>query len=224
MEIKWWGKVKGQHGYTQMMFSALFALLLLVPGAGAWVSLFDGETVAGWQEVTGRAFPAGAWKVEDGCLRTVVVKEGGFQDIRTVRTFREFELEFEWKIEPGGNSGVKYLIERVDEWQGPKGRMARGRGPEYQLIDDDANEDSKGNPAKQTGSLYGKLAPSRHVMKPAGEFNVSRIVVRGGRVEHWLNGVKVLEYPHAAVESPIVLQNHSSVVWFRKIRVLDLIL
>jgi len=205
-----------------MIFSAALAMLLL-QGTGAWVSLFDGHTPAGWLEVTGRAFPTGAWTVEDGCLRAIVVKEGGFQDIRTVRTFREFELEFEWKIEPGGNSGVKYLIEKVDEWQRKDGRMARGRGPEYQLIDDEVNADSKGNPAKQTASLYGKLAPARPMAKPAGEFNVSRIVVRGGRVEHWLNGVKVLEYAHEAVESPIVLQNHSSVVWFRKIRVLDLI-
>ena len=204
------------------MFSALMTVLLL-QGAGAWVPLFDGETAAGWQEVTGRAFPTGAWKVEDGCLRAVVVKEGGFQDICTVRTFREFELEFEWKIEPGGNSGVKYLIEKVDEWPRKDGRMARGRGPEYQLIDDDVHTDSKGRPEKQTGSLYGKLAPSRRMAKPAGEFNVSRIVVRDGRVGHWLNGVKVLEYAREAVESPIVLQNHSSVVWFRKLRVLDLI-
>ncbi len=211
-----------QHGYTLEMLSAVVALLLF-QGAGAWVSLFDGLSPAGWQEVTGRQFPAAAWKVEDGCLRAMVVKEGGFQDIATVRKFREFELEFEWKIEPGGNSGGKYLIEKVDEWQREKGRMARGRGPEYQLIDDDVHSDSKGNPAKQTASLYGKLAPAQRLAKPAGEFNLSRIVVRGGRVEHWLNGVKVLEYKREAVESPIVLQNHSSAVWFRKIRVLDLI-
>ena len=204
------------------MLSAVFALLLF-QGTGAWVPLFDGESPAGWQEVTGREFPAAAWKVEDGCLRAMVVKEGGFQDIRTIRKFREFELEFEWKIEPGGNSGVKYLIEKVDEWDRGKGRMARGRGPEYQLIDDDVNSDSKGNPAKQTASLYGKRAPAQRLAKPAGEFNLSRIVVRAGRVEHWLNGVKVLEYKREAVESPIVLQNHSSAGWFRKIRVVDLI-
>ncbi|HEY3441399.1 MAG TPA: DUF1080 domain-containing protein [Paludibaculum sp.] len=209
------------------MFSAALVLLLMLQPAPApapaWVSLFDGVSPAGWQEVTGRAFPTNCWKVEEGCLRAIVVKEGGFQDIRTIRTFREFELEFEWRIEPGGNSGVKYLIEKVDEWQRKDGRMARGRGPEYQLIDDDVNPDSKGNPAKQTASLYGKLAPSQRLAKPAGEFNLSRIVVRDGHVEHWLNGVKVLQYDRQMVESPIVLQNHSSAVWFRKIRVLDLI-
>jgi len=212
-----------QRGYTQEMFSAALALLLTLQPAPTWVSLFDGETPAGWQEVTGRDFPGTCWKVEDGCLRAIVVKEGGFQDIRTIRTFRDFELEFEWKIEPGGNSGVKYLIDKVDQWQRQDGRMARGRGPEYQLIDDDVNADSKGNPAKQTASLYGKLAPAQRLAKPAGEFNLSRIVVRDGHVEHWLNGVKVLQYDRPMVESPIVLQNHSSAVWFRKIRVLDLI-
>jgi len=189
----------------------------------SWASLFDGTSPAGWQEVTGKAFPTVAWTIEDGCLRAVAVKQGGFQDIRTVQMFREFELEFEWKIEPGGNSGVKYLIENVDEWQGPHGRMARGRGPEYQLIDDEVNADSKGKPAKQTASLYGKLAPASHPVKPAGEFNVSRIVVREGRVEHWLNGVRVLDYRREVVESPIVLQHHGSAVWFRNIRVLHLI-
>ena len=147
--------------------------------------------------------------------------EGGFQDLRTADTFLNFEFEFEWKIEPGANSGVKYLIEKVDEWkpkQGP-GYNARGRGPEYQIIDDDHNDDSRGNPSKQTASLYGVAAPSAHVAKPAGEFNVSRIVVDHGRVEHWLNGVKVLEYQRPVRESPIVLQNHHSTVWFRNLRV-----
>ena len=204
------------------MLTALVALLLL-EGPGAWISLFDGRTPAGWQEVTGQPFPSGCWTVEDGCLRARAVKDGGFSDIATVRKFRDFDLEFEWKIEPGGNSGVKYLLERVDQWPRKDGRMARGRGPEYQLVDDDLNPDSKGIPVKQTASLYGKLAPSRRMARPAGEFNLSRIVVRAGHVEHWLNGVKVLEYAHDPAESPIVLQNHSSAAWFRRIRVIDLI-
>ncbi len=198
----------------------LLLWLLLLQAASPWVSVFDGRTTQGWLEVTGKPFPAQSWKVEDGCLRTLVV-EGGFQDLRTADTFLNFEFEFEWKIEPGANSGVKYLIEKVDEWkpkQGP-GYNARGRGPEYQIIDDDHNDDSRGNPSKQTASLYGVAAPTARVAKPAGEFNLSRIVVDHGRVEHWLNGVKVLEYQRPVRESPIVLQNHHSTVWFRNLRI-----
>ncbi|WP_321474892.1 DUF1080 domain-containing protein [uncultured Paludibaculum sp.] len=203
--------------YTQEMLALL--LLLMQPPVPP-VSLFDGHSSAGWLEVTGQPFPSKSWVVEDGCLKARVV-DGGFQDIRTEATFREFELEFEWKIEPGGNSGVKYLIDKVDTWKAKTGEgiNARGRGPEYQLIDDDMNADSKGNPRKQTASLYGKIAPATHAAKPAGEFNASRIVVRGGHVEHWLNGVKELEYEAPVKDSPIVLQNHHSAVWFRNIRI-----
>lgn len=207
--------------YTREMLALL--LLLLQPVSqpvSAWTSLFDGHTATGWLEVDGQPFPSKSWAIEDGCLKARVV-DGGFQDIRTQRTFRDFELEFEWKIEPGGNSGVKYLIDKVDVWK-PKtgaGMNARGRGPEYQLIDDDVNADSKGNPAKQTASLYGKIAPAQRSSRPAGEFNQSRIVVRAGHVEHWLNGIKELEYDKESKESPIVLQNHHSHVWFRNLRI-----
>lgn len=194
-------------------------LLLLLQAASPWVPLFDGKTTQGWLEVTGKPFPEKSWMIEDGCLRALVV-DGGFQDLRTEATFLNFELEFEWKIGPGANSGVKYLIEKVDEWpakQGP-GNNARGRGPEYQIIDDDNNDDSRGRPNKQTASLYGVAAPTAHLAKPAGQFNHSRIVVDHGRVEHWLNGVKVLEFQRPVRQSPIVLQNHHSVVWFRHLR------
>ena len=196
-------------------------LLSLLAAAAAWLPLFDGHTSAGWLEVTGQPFPAESWTIEDGCLKARV-KDGGFQDLRTAAEFLDFELEFDWKISSGGNSGVKYRIEKVDQWparEGP-GHHARGRGPEYQLSDDDLNPDSRGQPLRQTGSLYGKLAPASRATRPAGEFNQSRIVARQGHVEHWLNGVKVVEYDNAALRrGPIVLQNHHSEVWFRNLRI-----
>lgn len=203
----------------------MLALLLLflqpaAPPASQWISLFDGHSTAGWLEVDGRPFPSKSWSIQDGCLKANVV-EGGFQDLRTQRAFGDFELEFDWKIEPGGNSGVKYLIDKVDVWKAKTGEgdNARGRGPEYQLIDDDHNADSKGNPSKQTASLYGKIAPATRAARPAGEFNNARIVVRNGHVEHWLNGVRELEYDHPGKQSPIVLQNHHAQVWFRNLRI-----
>ncbi len=79
-----------------------------------WRSLFDGRTSAGWLEVTGAAFPK-TWTIEDGCLKALP-DPNGIQDIRTAETFRSFELEWEWKIGPAGNSGVKYLVHKTDRW------------------------------------------------------------------------------------------------------------
>jgi hypothetical protein len=182
--------------------------------AAPWTPLFDGHTTHGWVEADGLAFPEKSWRVDDGTLHSLVV-DGGFQDIRTERTFREFELEFEWKIAPGGNSGVKYFIEKVDKWKAPKGEgmNVRGRGSEYQLFDGEAKPDQR------AGALYGKIAPSKKAERPAGEWNQSRIVVTNGHVEHWLNGELVVRYDHAAMETPIVLQNHHSAAWFRNLRI-----
>jgi hypothetical protein len=190
--------------------TSLLLLLMVMP----WTPLFDGHTTSGWLQADGQPFPEKSWRVEDGALRSLVV-DGGFQDLRTEQSFREFELEFEWKIESGGNSGIKYFIEKVDHWKAPQGPglHVRGRGAEYQLFDGLAT------PATRSGALYNKIAPSRDMARPAGEWNTSRIVVADGHVEHWLNGVLVVRYEHAAVESPIVLQNHHSVAWFRNLRV-----
>lgn len=233
------------------------ALLLAVWGASAadpnqltaeerragWRLLFDGRTTAGWVEVTGKPFPSNCWRVEDGSLKALV-RTGGFQDIRTRESFHWFELQFDWKLLKAGNSGVKYLIQRMDEWTNAAGRQARARGLEYQLADD-ANADVGSDPTRVAGALYSLIAPSPRVMPRIGEFNHSLLVVRPGHVEHWLNGTKIVEFdPASAVvrkllqgdlpkgspadapltdSSPISLQNHSSEAWFRniKLRVLE---
>jgi hypothetical protein len=160
------------------------------------------------------------------------------QDIRTTGTYRNFEFEWEWKILAKGNSGVKYLIQKVDEWT-PKGRgrQARARGFEYQLADD-ANEEALNDPTRACGSLYSVIAPSPRIAPAIGTFNQSRLVVRGTHIEHWLNGKKVLEFDTAAPAAldllkslrkagppafpeagPISLQNHASEAWFRNLRI-----
>jgi hypothetical protein len=200
-----------------------------------WILLFDGKTSAGWQEITGKPFPANCWTIEDASLKALV-RTDGFQDIRTVATFRSFDLQFDWKILPDGNSGVKYRIQKVDEWTNAAGRQARARGLEYQLADD-RNEDAASDPRRVAGSLYSLIAPSPRVSPKIGEFNHSRILVRGTHVEHWLNGVKVVEFRTDAPEigkllhvegplieeGPISLQNHSSETWFRNIKIRELI-
>ncbi len=190
-------------------------------------------------EITGKPFPERCWRVEDGCLRALP-RHDGFQDIRTREAFRSFELEFDWKILKGGNTGVKYLIQRVDEWNNAQGRQARARGLEYQLADDGA-EGLDGGGRKVAGALYSLIAPVPRIPPRIGEFNHSRLVVRGTHVEHWLNGRKVVEFdtrrpdveklmrsdlpkdaaPGAplAAESPISLQNHDADAWFRNIKI-----
>ncbi len=189
---------------------------------GGWEALFNGHDVSKWQEVTGGPFPTAAWAIDDGCLRTVPSGDG-VQDLRTAAVFRSFELVWEWKVSPGANSGVKYFIRRIDKWASKtgKGYQARGRGAEYQIADDGGDRDASSNSAKSAASLYGRLAPNAaKQLRPVGEFNESKIVVHGNEVEHWLNGEKVLSYHEASPgESPIVLQNHNSVVWFCNIRI-----
>jgi hypothetical protein len=201
-----------------------------------WRLLFDGTATNGWIEITGRPFPE-TWRVEDGCLRAIPGAHGN-QDIRTEATFTDFELWFAWRILKDGNSGVKYLVQNTDRWTNAQGLQARARGPEYQLVDD-TSEDAQ-EPARKTGSLYSVYPPASHPARAPGEWNESQLVVRGNRVEHWLNGERVLAYGlddakvidllrmHRKGEdivrsSPIALQNHGTPAWFRdlKIRILE---
>jgi hypothetical protein len=219
------------------MRGCILLIVLILPAFSAdWTPLFDGRSTAGWMEITGKPFPNTCWKIEDGCLKSFP-NPTGMQDIRTVAVYHDFEFEWEWKMLARGNSGVKYLIQKVDEWT-PKdrGRQARARGLEYQMADD-ANDEAS-DPTRACGSLYSVFAPSPRVKPAIGEFNRSRIVVRGSRVEHWLNGVRVVAFQTGSPEllgvlgklrgakaeafpdgSPISLQNHASETWFRNIRI-----
>ena len=155
-----------------------------------WSLLFDGETTRGWQEITGKVFPSNCWAIEDNCLKALV-RLDGFQDIRTVKTFRSFDLRFDWKLLEGGNSGVKYKIQKVDEFVNAQGRQARARGLEYQLADD-KDPDAASDPRRVAGSLYSLIAPTPRMPPRIGVFNESRILVTGKHVEHWLNGQRVV--------------------------------
>jgi hypothetical protein len=207
-----------------------------------WRLLFDGKTANGWVEVTGKPFPTNCWTIDDGSLKSIVRSDGA-QDIRTTDSFGSFDLQFDWKLLAGGNSGVKYMVQRVDEWTNKAGRQARARGIEYQLADE--HHPDAADPVRRTGSVYSAIAPNPMLAPRLGSFNHSRIVVSKGRIEHWLNGTRVIDAAIDAAEvqkvlrgnrskkgepeqplveaSPISLQNHSSETWFRniKIRVLE---
>jgi hypothetical protein len=148
--------------------------------AEGWKLLFDGKTTAGWRGYKKDKCPDG-WQAVDGAL--VRVKGGG--DILTVDPFGDFELSLDWKVAPGGNSGIMY---RVAETKGAPYET----GPECQVLDDEKHGDGR-NPLTSAGSLYAVYGPSKKAAKPVGEWNRAKIVCKGNRIEHWLNGEKVVE-------------------------------
>lgn len=148
---------------------------------GAWKPLFDGTSSAAWRGYQTATMPAG-WAVENGAL----VKHGIAGDIMTRETFGDFELEIEWKLEKGGNAGIFYrATEEYDKiyWS----------GTEYQLLDD-ANAPDGRTRLTSAGAAYGLYPAAEGALKPAGEWQKTRIVIKKNHVEHWLNGVKVTEY------------------------------
>jgi 3-keto-disaccharide hydrolase len=208
------------------------ASALGAPGEG-WTDLFDGKSLDGWASLDGRA-PSGKWKVEDGVLHLTA---SGGADLYTTKEYRDFILEFEWKTTPGGNSGVKYRM----AWYGKE-----YLGPEYQILDDPKGAAPReGHGDAPTASLYAidwgdwSVDPRR----PAPQWNRSRIVARGTRLEHWLNGRRMVEADTSSEkflkgvaaskfarlgkfgQSPagrIMLQDHGAEVWFRSIRLREL--
>lgn len=202
--------------------------------AGGWKLLFDGTTTKGWHNFKSKTVRTNAWVAEGGWLHCLGKEAGG--DIISDREFDNFDLQWEWKNVPAGNSGLKYFV--LESRESPLGH-------EYQMIDDERNGDAKLAKGKRvTGSFYDVLKPERiDLAKPPGEINRSRIMVQGNHVEHWLNGAKVLEYACDSealktalqqskfkntkgfgekVKGHILLQDHHSEVWFRNIKIREL--
>lgn len=153
-----------------------------IAGAGStWRQLLPGEDLSAWRGWKSDGIPRG-WHLKDGML----TKEGEVDDLVTRDELGNFELELEWKLGAGGNSGIFYRGTREYHhiyWS----------APEYQLLDDAQAPDGK-NPLTSAASAYALYGPPRGIVKPAGEWNKTRIVVAGSHVEHWLNGQKVVEY------------------------------
>lgn len=225
---------------SQFMKSFLLALLPLSIGlslplsaaeAGKWTVLFDGTSTEHWRAYRGESFPNGGWKVEDGVLTSI--GSGDRVDIITRDDFTNFELELEWRVEARGNSGIFY---RVNE----EAKTIWHAAPEVQILDDG----SSGNTVQSAGSLYDLVAPSEQKrLRPVGEFNKTRLIVRGSQVEHWLNGEKIASYDLDDADlkekikkskfgkyddfgrtetGPIGLQHHGDTVGFRNIRIRQL--
>lgn len=196
---------------------------------GSWEVLFDGKSTDKWRGFKKEKFPSESWKVEDGVLKTIV---GNGTDIVTKEQYDNFELDLEWKVTPGANSGVMFRAsEKFDQlWF---------TGPEMQILDDDKHADGK-NPKTSAGALYALIAPKNKNLKPVGEWNQMKLIINGNHGEHWLNGRKIVEYelnspelneliakskfssmPRFAKEQTghIVLQHHHDEVWFRNVKI-----
>ncbi|WP_276500795.1 3-keto-disaccharide hydrolase [Terrimonas pollutisoli] len=197
-----------------------------------WQLLFDGKTTNGWRMYQNK--PADCWGVKNGelyCKGSETDKSDLRADIITKDQYENFELSIDWKIAPKGNSGIMY---HVTEEQ----NAAYLTGPEYQLIDDEGYPDKLENWQK-TGADYAMYTAVKNAAKPVGEYNTTKIVVKGAHREHWLNGVKVVEFEAwsddwkkrksegkwkdtpsygMAKKGYICLQDHGSGVWFKNIK------
>jgi hypothetical protein len=217
--------------------------------AAGWHLLFDGSTLAGWRGLGYDSVPTAHWKVVDGAIQKVASQHvprmpdgqpanGG--DLMTIGTFRDFELDFEWRVPPGANSGVKY---NVSEEISRRTANHAALGFEYQVLDDSLNEDNK-VATHRAGALYDIIAPNaeKH-LAPVGQWNRSRIILRGNHGEHWLNGRKIVSYDlgtprldsllaaskYRAVAGfadrragHIVLQDHGDAAWYRDLKIREL--
>jgi hypothetical protein len=205
-----------------------------------WALLWDGRTAEGWRGARLEGFPGHGWRMENGIL-TVLPSSGGESanggDIVTRTKFGDFELELDFKLTEGANSGIKYFVDT---------ELNKGAGSaigcEFQLLDDERHPDAKlgvkGN--RTLASLYDLIAPENTRFAGIGVWNRARIVVRGNHVEHWLNNQKTVEYERGtqmwralvayskyrdwpgfgeAREGHILLQDHGNEVSFRSIKI-----
>ncbi len=223
---------------NETIFSVLGAVVfgvaaVLAVSAGAadddgFVPLFDGKSLAGWVDGSGKPMASGGWVVEDGTLHLKHASRPG--NLLSEKEYENFILDWEWKLQKGGNNGVKYRVKRFD-----KGGLL---GPEYQMIDDASK--AAGKPYYQTAAIYNIQEPAADKpLNPPGEWNHSRVVADGTKLEHYLNGKLVAAIDTASDEwakrkgtskfskvqgfgegaGKIMLTDHTDAVWYRNIRI-----
>ena len=220
------------HSY-KITIIILFYLAGCSSKTNEWIILFDGQKVEGMRGYKMSDFPWQGWEIKDETLKTI--PGGKASDIITNKKFQDFELELEWKLESGGNSGIFYFATEKTNyiWE---------TAPEMQVLDDLEHTDGKRS-LTSAGSLYDLIVPDDVILKPLGEFNHVRIISKNKKISHWLNGSKVLEYeygdeafkklvakskfknmPHFAKSfiGSVGLQGDHGEVWYRDIRIREL--
>ena len=156
-----------------------------------WIVLFDGKSTAKLRGYQMDSFPTSCWQIRDHAL---VAKTGVPNiDFVTKESFRNFELEFDWKTSKAGNSGVFYHVKELSTHESGNGNSPNWLNNFEMQIQDDVDFPDK-EPKRSAGSLYDLIAPQNKTLKPVGEYNHMKLVVNGGHVEHWLNGTRVVEY------------------------------
>jgi hypothetical protein len=204
-----------------------------------WVSLFDGKTLNGWHNY-GKTTVGEAWKVEDGALYLDTTKKAGWQtaqggDIVSAEEYENFDLKLEWKIAPGGNSGIIFYVHEDTT----KYKYVWHTGPEMQVLDNDLHSDGK-IPKHRAGDLYDLISCSKETVKQPGEWNEVEIISKDGKLEFILNGTKVVsttlwddawkklvagskfhQWPDFGTykKGHIALQDHGNTVWYRNIKI-----
>ncbi|MCA5005930.1 3-keto-disaccharide hydrolase [Sphingobacterium bovistauri] len=195
--------VKEQSGIEELKLSRVDIKSLKKDNSGAYI-LFDGSSLNGWRGYNKEYVP-NKWNIDNGTLKfsknpNVDKPEGG--DIVFVYDFKNFELTFDWKISEAGNSGVFFLAKEI------KGQPIYISSPEFQILDNEKHPDAKmgvdGN--RKSASLYDMIPAKPQNAKPAGEWNTSKIVVKGNTIQHFQNGVKVVEYTVRTKEWTELLQ------------------
>jgi hypothetical protein len=213
--------------------NALLGACCLIASCGVmrndWRPLLTDNPATDWRAYRGSELPAG-WQLQDGALTRV----GAGGDIITREVFENFELTLEWKISPGGNSGIFFRVVEDSTLN-----AVYLTGPEMQVLDNAGHADGK-NPSTSAGSNFALHAPARDATKAVGEWNAVRLLVNGSHVEHWLNGEKIVEYELGSADwkqrvqaskfkdwprygmarrGHIALQDHGDWVAFRNIRI-----
>lgn len=205
--------------------------------ADGWELLFAGGSLDDWKGYRTDSLPA-KWIVDDNAIHYDPDEPGSGGDLVTREEYGSFELSFDWKISECGNSGVIYLASESEDYE-----QLWNTGPEYQILDNTCHPDAEEGAHRHAASNYDVNAPSEDVTRPAGEWNEGRIIVDSTRVEHWLNGQKVVEYELGSEEwqqriseskwtdypdygtmreGRIALQDHGDPVWFRRIMIREL--
>lgn len=215
--------------------------------ADGWRLLFDGQSLAGWRGLGLADVPTSLWQVENGVIHKVHTSPDSMQadgqpltgnDLLTIETFPAFEFAFEFKVDSASNSGVKYNVSEEMSTAFPPPNAALGF--EYQVLDP-AHPDAQARfPLRVSGALYDLMGSDVAALAPTGEWNQGRILFDGSHGEHWLNGVKIVEYDLGTPEfesalaaskyavnpgfadprdGHIVLQDHFDEVWFRNLKI-----